>query len=246
MPRTGSRPVVLAAALACCLLAPGLACAATTGLTGVWLLDQHTYDRQEDFQPPLKPEAQVEAAARRAARDQGGKVLSDNNKLCLPIGMPGMVTNEFAMEFLETPGRVTVINESSSLTRTISLTRKTHNTDQDPGYAGDSIGHWEGKTLVVETTNLNDKSSHIPGVPNHGGTVKITERYHLDKGGKILVNDMTFENPEVLMKPWTVQYLYHRGEKDAELWEYVCQNDAPGWSERFKDDPLFKGPVARK
>ena len=123
-----------------------------------------------------------------------------------------MMTNEFASEILETPGRVTMLNEDNALVRTISLTRKTHSTDQDPGFVGDSIGHWEGKTLVVETTNLNDRSSHIPGVVSKGGTVKITERYHLEQGGKVLFNDMTFENPAVLTKPWTIRYAYHRGE----------------------------------
>lgn len=216
-----------------------------TGLTGVWLLDQHTYDHQEEFQPPLKPEVQAIAAAKRKAREEGGVVLSDNNKKCLPIGMPGIVTNEFAMELLETPGRITVVSENSPLARTISLTRKTHNEDQEPSWNGDSIGRWEGKTLVVETTRLNDRISHLPF--GFGGvmslTTKITERYHLTNGGKDLVNEMTFNDPNVLVAPWTVSYTYHRAEGDAERWEYVCEVDAAGWSERFAGDPQFKpGP----
>jgi len=236
------RTPLFAVAAVAALTAGGAEAQTKTGLTGVWLLDQHTYDHQEEFQPPLKPEVKAIAAAKRKAREEGGVVLSDNNKKCLPIGMPGIVTNEFGLEFLETPGRVTVVSENSPLSRTISLTRKTHNTDQDPSWNGDSVGHWEGKTLVVETTHLNDRISHLPF--GFGGvtslTTKITERYHLEDGGKLLVNQMTFDDPNVLVAPWTVTYKYHRAEGDAELWEYVCEVDAAGWSERFAGDPQFK------
>ena len=52
---------------------------------------------------------------------------------------------------------------------------------------------------------------------------------------------MTFENAAVLTRPWTLHYVYHRGDRDAQLWEYACQVNAPGWSERFAGDPEFKG-----
>lgn len=214
------------------------------GLTAVWLLDQHTYDHQEEFRPPLKPEVKAIADAKRAKRENGGAVLSDNGKKCLPVGMPSMVTNEFALEILETPGRVTMLSESSTLPRTIALDRKTHLTDQEPSWNGDAVGRWEGKTLVVETTGLNDRISHMPF--GFGGvmslTTKITERYSLADGGQTLVNQMTFDDPNVLIAPWTVTYKYHRAEPGAQLWEYVCEVDAPGWSERFQGDPDYKKP----
>jgi hypothetical protein len=214
--------------------------APASGLTGLWLLDQRLYDSQENNDPPLTAAVKAKAEAVRKARNDGGVVLSDNGKKCLPIGMPGMVTNEFALEFLETPGKVTVISENSPVTRTVSLTRKTHDLDLEPSWNGDSIGHWEGATLVVETTNLNDRLSHIPQVGGvTSGKTRIVERYHLEDGGKTLINQMTFENPDLLTKPWTLTYKYHRGEPDAQLWEYVCEVDAPGWSERFSGDPQF-------
>ncbi len=215
--------------------------AATPGLTGIWLLDQRIYDTQEGSNPPLNSVAKAKLEAVRKANAEGDVVLSDNNKKCLPIGMPGMVTNEFALEFLETPGKVTVISENSPVTRTISLTRKAHDPDLEPGWNGDSIGHWQGATLIVETTNLNDRISHMPGVQGLSSLrTKITERYHMEDAGKTLVNQMTFENPELLTKPWSVSYRYHRAEGDAQLWEYVCEVDAAGWSERFAGDPQYK------
>ncbi len=222
---------------------------AQTGLTGLWLLDQQVYDKQTEgsaevtFRPQLKPEfvAQVDAAT-KALRD-GGKVLSDNNKLCLPIGMPGMVTNEFAMKFIESPGEVTVISENSPLTRTVYLDGRKHPDDYDPTWNGHSIGKWDGKTLVVDTVGLNDRTGHIAAVRSvRSLTTHIVERYHLENGGQSLVNVMTFEDPNVLQKPWVVTYRYHRAEKGSELWEYPCEVNAEGWSERFAGDPEFKGP----
>src|SRR6202043_3506415 len=94
--------------------------------------------KREPRRAPMRPEIKAMAEAQEKQRLEKGQVLGNaNGGRCGVGGMPGMVTNEFATEFLETPGRVTVINESSSLTRTISLTRKAHNIDQDPGYAGD-------------------------------------------------------------------------------------------------------------
>lgn len=239
------RSLILAAPFGLALAAASAANAAPSpGITGLWLLDQRVYDSvydQDDAIAPLSDAYKAKAEEIRKARVDGGAVLSDNGKKCLPIGMPGMVTNEFALEFLETPGKVTVISENSPITRTISLTRKTHDTELEPSWNGDSIGHWEGGTLVVETTNLNER---IPHIPTAGGVsslkTKITERYHLEDGGKLLVNRMTFENPEVLSRPWSLTFRYHRAEGDAQLWEYVCEVDAAGWSERYAGDPQFK------
>jgi hypothetical protein len=132
------------------------------------------------------------------------------------------------------------VSEQSSLVRTIFLNKKTHPTDQDPSWNGHSVGHWEGKTLVVDTVNLNDRTPHMPFVRAVVSlTTHITERYHVEDGGKTLVNVMTFDDPKVLAHPWTLTYKYHRAPVGTELWEYVCEVNAPGWSERFSGDPAF-------
>ena len=155
--------------------------------------------------------------------------------------MPGLVTNEFALQFLETPGLVTVVSENSSLTRAIFLDGRAHPADQDPTWNGHSTGKWENGALVVDTVNLNDRTSHIPGARGVTSlTTKLTERYRLIDGGKTLVNELTVEDPSVLTRPWKITYRYHRAEPDAELWEYVCEVDAAGWSERFAGDPAYK------
>jgi hypothetical protein len=230
-----------AAAVSVLAVASAAQAAPATGLTGLWLIDQQVFNANSDNTPPLNADAKAKVEAARAAASAAEGTLSASNKKCLPIGMPGMMTNEFALEFLETPGKVTVISENSPVTRTISLTRKAHDPDLEPSWNGDSIGHWEGGTLVVETANLNERISHLPRVNGVASPkTRIVERIHLENGGKVLVNEMTFDSPDILTKPWTRTFRFHRGEPDAQLWEYVCEVDAPGWSERFSGDPEFK------
>ena len=115
------------------------------GISGIWLLDQGIFDEVQNNPAPYRP------GIAQAAAKINATTLPDEGKKCLPIGFPSMVTNEFAMQILETPGQVTMISEASNLTRAIFLNKKTNHTDQDPSWNGHAIGHWEGKTLVVDT-----------------------------------------------------------------------------------------------
>ncbi len=230
------RQALLAAVAAAICAGPALA--QDAGLTGMWLLEPSDFGRRES--PPLTPEIAAAAAAAQKAAGPDGPVLSDDNKRCLPTGMPGMMANEFALEFLETPGRVTIISENSPLVRSVYLNRKGHTDGVTPGWNGHSIGHWEGKTLVIDTIALNDRKTHIGrGAPPSANT-RIVERYTVSADGKTLAGEMTFIDDTVLTGPWTVKHGYNRLEADAELWEYACEVGAAGWSERFEGDPEAK------
>lgn len=223
-------------ALALAISSPALAAPAKApGLTGMWLLDPSAFETRP--QAVLTPEAKVAAEEQRKILAAGGGALSDNSRKCLPTGMPGMMTNEFALEILETPGRVTVLSEANIVPRTIRLDRKTPVEVPDPTWNGQSVGHWEGAALVVETTGLNDRVVRVPGGGIPSTTLKIVERWSLADGGKTLVNQMTLTDPKVLAAPYVRTVSYSRMEPDAQLWEYVCEVDAEGWSDRFQGDP---------
>jgi hypothetical protein len=214
------------------------AMAQVTGLNGMWLLDEGDFGRREA--PPLKPDVAAAVEAKRKATGPDGPVLSNDNKLCLPSGMTTMMANEFALEFLETPGRVTIISENSPLVRSVYLTKSSHGPDVQPSWNGHSIGKWEGKTLVIDTIGFNDRKSYIgrdlpPSTQTH-----TVERYTVSADGKALNGEITFHDPSILSRPWTQKHSYHRLAEDAELWEYACEVGAAGWSERFEGDPEAK------
>jgi hypothetical protein len=206
-------------------------------ITGMWFLNPSEYDRNEAM-PLTKLGAEINEKRRKATEEQG-VVLSANSKKCLPIGMPTFMTNEFALEIIESPGRVTLLSENSTLPRSVYLTEKTHTQGLEPSWNGHSIGHYEGKTLVIDTVNFNDRLGPILRSGLHSPTTHLTERLYL-KDSDTLVGEMSFEDPTYLTKAWKSVHTYHRIKAPAELWEYACEPDAAGWSERYAGDPDAK------
>jgi hypothetical protein len=208
-------------------------------ITGMWLLNPSEYDRDEKM--PFTPKGAAVNEARRKAVEDNLQVISNTNKKCLPIGMPVFMTNEFALEIIESPGRVTMISENSSLPRSIYLNETAHTKGVEPSWNGHSIGHWEGKVLVVDTVNFNDRLNPVFRSGIHSPTTHLTERFRL-KDADTLEGVMTFEDPVYLTQPWTSVHTYKRLPATAELWEYACEPDAAGWSERYAGDPDAKKP----
>jgi hypothetical protein len=236
--------LILAAAIAAAPML-ALAKAPAASVNGMWLIDHMDYGINGPTGAPMKltPMAAALQAETRKKTTAVQSTLSDHSRKCLPIGMPGMMTNEFALEFLETPGRVTILSENSPLPRSIYLTEKQHTTGLEPTWNGHSIGHWEGagakKTLVIDTVNFNDRLGPLTGRGVHSPTTHLVERYWLE-GPDRLVGEMTFEDPKYLAEPYKKVTHYNRIKGKAELWEYACETDAAGWSERFEGDPAAK------
>jgi hypothetical protein len=146
---------------------------------------------------------------------------------CLPEAMPAwMLVTHNAMEFLFTPGRVTILGESDgNRMRRIYTDGRGHPEDPDPSFHGHSIGHWEGDTLVVDTVGVLPQAyiaiSEAAGVPNNGD-MHIIERIHL-AGPDALHDDLEITAPNVLTKPWKTTRIYSRQRsRKYEIVEGVC------------------------
>ena len=141
---------------------------------------------------------------------------------CFPPGTPRIYFHPFPMEIIQTPGRVLMVFEYDHLIRQIFTDGRGHRDDLAPGWMGDSIGHWEGDTLVVETTNFNDKTwIDRRGVP-HSEQLKLTERMHINADG-VLQIDLTVEDPVAYTAPWTGQKFY--GRVDWNIEEFMCMDN---------------------
>ncbi|HTT04067.1 MAG TPA: hypothetical protein VMF64_02170 [Steroidobacteraceae bacterium] len=146
---------------------------------------------------------------------------------CLPYGMPGlMLITHNALEFLFTPGRVTVLGESDgNRLRRIYTDGRAHAVDPDPSFHGDSIGHWEGDTLVVDTVGIYPEAlipiSEAAGVPNDGD-LHVSERIHLVPGD-LMQDELTITAPHVLTRPWMTARVFHRDRaRESEIHEGEC------------------------
>jgi hypothetical protein len=139
-------------------------------------------------------------------------------------GMPNIMRWAFAIEFLFTPGRVTILLEQASTIRRIYTDGRTHTIDPDPSYLGESIGHWEGETLVVHTTALSAKTPLRPGLPT-SGNAQITERIHRTDANHLQI-DTAVEDPVALTAPWRYSRIYER--TDPVFLETECEVNRDG------------------
>jgi len=195
---------------------------------GVWfvMFQGRVPGAAPEAQPKLKGEyAQRYEAWRTQARANEG-VTKRERSYCSPPGMPRIMRlAQYPYEFIFSPGRVTVHQEAWMQMRTIWTDGRKHEDDPDPTFMGDSIGHWEGNTLVVDTIAISDQLDIDTGMP-HSDQFHLTERIHLDPADPdVLVNEMRMEDPKALAEPFVVTVKYRR-DRYGKLLEFECsQND---------------------
>jgi len=194
--------------------------------SGVWTPDiEDQFAKAHTNAPAWTPKVDAEMKAMAADEKAGNPHGIFLN--CLPEGMPSwMLVSHNALEFLFTPGRVTLLGESDgSRLRRIYTDGRTHSPDPDPSFHGESIGHWEGDTLVVDTIAVLPETYIATGeglgVPNDGA-LHVVERIHLT-APDTLHDDLEITDPKVLAAPWRTTRIYyrHRGRKN-EIVEGVC------------------------
>jgi hypothetical protein len=174
----------------------------------------------------LKPEYAKSYDARRAAdtaATQRGEPLPTNGMLCVPYGVPTMMSVAvYPVEFIQTPTQVTIISEAFSEVRRIYLDKPPSKIDEvPPGYYGRSTGRWEGDTLVVDTVGIKEAVQY-QRMP-HSDQMRITERIRL-VAPNVLHDQITIEDPVVLEKPITYTLAYSR-LPGYEMVEFVCDNN---------------------
>jgi hypothetical protein len=133
----------------------------------------------------------------------------------VPAVLPGNV-----VEIAQAPGYVAIRTEILHEARVIPLDGRSHVSGGITSYAGDSRGRWEGRTLVVETTNLNGQISLSGDSAPPTAQVTIIERYtRIDRDH--LSYEATIDDPGTWTRPWTVAFPRTRDESHG-LYEYAC------------------------
>jgi hypothetical protein len=183
--------------------------------------------------PPLKPEYVVAPAPAADA----GSALSVG--VCPPpSGLPGAMTTPYAMEIVEGLGETVALLETSPLPRRIFTDGRNHPAfdDLNPSYMGNSIGHWEGDTLVVDTIGFNDNRKGKKWQPEPGqreAPFPRSEQMHMTESMRLtdqntFEDDMVIEDPETLTKPWLINLAWSRSSADP--LEYVCEENNRGFT----------------
>jgi hypothetical protein len=159
-------------------------------------------------------------AARKVLESFNKRGINDPSALCLPPGLPRLaITGLFPLQIVQTAQQIIVLYEYMNVFRVIPLDAK-HPDDLPPTYMGDSVGHWEGDTLVVDVIGFNDKTWLTGTGTFHSEALHITERY--TRVNKDQINyDVTMEDSNVLTRPWIIHSTFMLRE-GTRVQEYVC------------------------
>ena len=197
-------------------------------LTGTWL-HGGGQDNGFRFSPPpgfkLTPEAQIHYDAARKAQAEG-KVYRDDIGQCWPSGLPILMTRVWPIAMIQLPTMVLMVQELMNTMRIIYLDGRPH-TDPDiavPSFNGESIGHWENDTLVVDTKYFVAEHHWIDsGIPG-SDALHIVERIRLINEGKTLEMAYTLTDPKSWEGDWKMTKRWQRVD-DRDIAEVECLPD---------------------
>ena len=164
---------------------------------------------------PYKPEA----LARRKQNQQDWLNLDPEIKCYLP-GVPRATYMPYPFQILQSASALTFVYEYAGAVRNVFL--------NDPGPApadswmGKSVGRWEGDTLVIDVTDLNDQTWFDRAGNFHSDKLHVVERY-ARTSPDVMSFEATIEDPIVFTRPWKISMpLYRRQEKNAQLLDFKC------------------------
>lgn len=181
----------------------------------------------KDGQIPYTPEAR-KAEARSAARYGIGPYDSyldpDTGERCLTDGITALMwqgPNGGHNRIVQSPGYVTILHEEYRDRRIIPVDGRPHGDIRQ--WFGDAVGHWEGNTLVVDTTNFLDRTNYewanIWTRPSE--TLHLVERFTRISADTIEYR-VTVEDPATFSRPWTAAIPISRLAGDTQIYEYAC------------------------
>jgi hypothetical protein len=225
--------------------------AAPTGdLTGVWYPSSvNTFNfiwtdpqGQRLSSLPLTPWAQEKFKGNHPIGGEYTALTSnDPNFSCLPPGIPNVYTHAYPVEFLQVPGRTIMYFEYEHYVRQIFTDGREHPKDSNPTWMGDSIGKWEGDTLVVDSSGFNDKTwLDVSGHP-HSEALHMVERMRRVDHDTLMI-DITIDDPQAYTMPLKTQRKYIL-KPSWNIMEYICEDNRVSFL-KFEDKVGAQGTKA--
>jgi hypothetical protein len=149
---------------------------------------------------------------------------------CLPRGVPDTIGEPYPIQIVQTPSLVVILYEADELFRVIPTDGRPHPTNLDPTWMGNSVGHWDGDTLVVDVTGVNDKVS--VGEYRHTTAYHVVERFQRT-AYDTLKYSATIDDPNVFAAPWTEvgTFTLH---PEWQIQEYICNENNQDYKKLFE------------
>jgi len=178
--------------------------------------------------PQLKPGAE-KYRVQRGPQDTGRT--SD----CMPLPPPDAFGVPYEFQIIQNKDHLVIIHEYPGTFRIVPLDGEPHQVDPDPAWLGDSVGKWEGDTLVIDTIGYNEKTE-IAGY-RHSDALHTVERLRRVEGG--VDYEITIEDPNVFVAPFTQMRSFRLTAAPMKrIMEFICENNRD-----YR--PLFGTPPAK-
>ncbi len=158
------------------------------------------------------------------AKDNFDHHLADEPELhCYESGLPNQMYRQFGFQILEPAGYVVMNWEFMHAYRIIPTDNRPHTLPASTHlFQGDSVGHWEGDTFVVDTTNFNDRTWLDSAGNIHTDQMHVVERFTMEND-RTIKYEATIEDPKAYTKPWKVAFSFNRNnQRDYETMEFAC------------------------
>lgn len=170
--------------------------------------------------PILQPWAR-EQLRKVNERSLSGKVVAIPKERCWPVGVPAfLLLPATPVYFLQTPKQVSMIWMQDHQVRRVYMDVP-HSLNVTPTWFGESVGHYEGDTLVVDTVGISGKSYVDNYQTPHTDRLHVIERFHMIDDGKMLEVNVHVEDPGAFTTPWNAIQRYRR-TNTGPLSEVVC------------------------
>ena len=179
---------------------------------------QPTYRIADLTNPNLKPWVK-EVMKKDNDEVLGGKIAYTPGSSCRPAGVTAFVLDGGPYFFVQTPTKVLIIQQGEQIARQIYL-NVPHSANPKPTWFGESVGHYEGDTLVVDTIGMNARTFVDQFRTPHTDKLHVVERWRMIEEGKRLEVLITIEDPDTFNQPWKAMVRWDRTQ--ATLPENIC------------------------
>jgi len=192
-------------------------------LQGIWETDpKYNNNLAADLPPDAVPMQPWAEQVLRQRRDQTvGK--DDPEGYCLPPGVPRVHGVPFPQKILQYPNVIIFLYETRNTFRQVHMDGRKLPVDPQPAWMGYSVGHWDGDTLVVESSGFTDKTWLDDVGHPHTEVLRVTERFRRRNFGNLELR-ITIDDPKAYTTPWTVTENFSL-LPGAELIEYICNEN---------------------
>jgi len=196
-------------------------------ISGIWQAKANVGDDIEKsvVEPSNHKIPYLPAAAAKQKENAANKAKLDPVGKCYMPGVPRLMYMNYPFQIFQTPKYIAVVSEYSHVYRMIYMDGSPH-VDYLPFWDGDSRGHWEGNTLVVDVLSFNDQTWFDKAGNFHSDKLHVVERY--TRNGDTMTYEATISDPQTFSKDWKIRVpLTLNKTPNARIMEHECQDLAP-------------------